>query len=59
MLRWLTQIIEIKTQYAASPYNADNVINCPNSEILFTVNDQLLGETLLAMLRGNIMHFAS
>jgi exonuclease III len=53
------KIVEIKTQYAASPYNADNVINCPNSEIQFTVNDQLFWETILVMLRGDIMHFAS
>jgi hypothetical protein len=52
-------ILDIKTQYAAAPYNKDNVVNCPNSEIQLTVNDQLFWETLLVMLRGEIINFAS
>jgi hypothetical protein len=52
-------ILDIKIQYAAAPYNKDNVVNCPNSDIKFQINDQLFWETLLVMLRGKIINFAS
>jgi exonuclease III len=51
-------IINIKTQYATAEF-VDKVVNYPNNVIQFTINDQLFWETLLLMLRGKIINFAS
>jgi exonuclease III len=53
------EIINIKTMYAASPYNPDFISVCPCKNLLFSISDQLFWETLLVQLRGRIISYAS
>lgn len=52
-------IKEIKKQYASPIYNRENILDLPDSEIQFFVNDQLFLETLLMEIRGKTISFAS
>jgi hypothetical protein len=52
-------INDVKRQYAATPYDPQYVINCPNDKLQLTINDQLFFETLLCQLRGKIISYSS
>ena len=52
-------ILNIKSQYAASPYNTENIQNIPNEFISFVITDQLFFETLLFEIRGKSISYAS
>ena len=47
------------TEYMVPVYNIDNVRNISNSEIQFTINDQLFLETLLMKIRGKTISYTS
>jgi exonuclease III len=53
------EILNIKTLYAASPYNPDFISVCPCKNLIFTISDQLFWEMLLVQLRGRIISYAS
>lgn len=53
------KINEIKQQYALPIYNFDNLDLIPNSDIQFTINDQLFLDTLLMEIRGKTISYAS
>ena len=50
---------EIKIQYALPIYNYQNIKEIPDSELQFTISDQLFLETLLMELRGNSISYGS
>ena len=52
-------VIETKKQYAVPVYNFENIANIPDSEIQFTINDQLFLEVLLMELRGISIPYSS
>ena len=52
-------IAAIKKQYAVPVYNSEQIENIPDSEIQFTINDQLFLEVLLMELRGQSISYAS
>ena len=54
-----TVIEEIKKEYAACPYNQDNISNIPNNEIQFVINDQLFLDTLLMKIRDRTISYAT
>ena len=49
----------VKEQYAVKIYRDENLQNIDNSEIEFTVDDQLFLETLLTEIRGKTISYAS
>ena len=53
------KIDEIKTQYAVPVYNFEKADSVPDSEIQFTINDQLFLETLLMEIRGKTISYSS
>lgn len=53
------KIIDIKRQYALPVYNLDEIENIPDSELCFTIDDQLFLEILLMELRGQSISYAS
>ena len=53
------KIQDIKKQYAVPVYNFDNIENISNTEIGFTINDQLFLETLLMEIRGKTISYSS
>ena len=53
------KILEVKKQYVPMIYNIDRLSEIPDSEIQFTINDQLFLETLLMELRGKTISYAS
>ena len=53
------KIEEVKLQYSLPIYNNENLQNIPNSEIQFTINDQLFLDTLLMEIRGQTISFSS
>ena len=54
-----TKIEEIKKQYALPVYDRNHLKEIPNSEIQFTINDQLFLETLLMEIRGKSISYSS
>ena len=54
-----SKIDETKLQYALPVYNLENVTKIPNSEIQFSISDQLFLETLLMELRGKSVSYSS
>ena len=52
-------VLDVKKQYALPVYNYDNIGSVLNSELLFTINDQLFFETLLMEIRGRTISYAS
>ncbi|KAK3088083.1 hypothetical protein FSP39_014464 [Pinctada imbricata] len=53
------KIDDIKKQYAVPVYLFDNVVNFPDDEIQFVINDQLFLETLLMEIRGKSISYSS
>ena len=53
------KILEIKTQYLAPQHDNMDVSQIPNSDITFTINDQLFLETLLMEIRGKTISYSS
>ncbi|KAK3093924.1 hypothetical protein FSP39_021885 [Pinctada imbricata] len=53
------KIDDIKKQYAVPVYLFDNVVNIPDDEIQFVINDQLFLETLLMEIRGKSISYSS
>ena len=53
------KIDDIKLQYALPIYNYQNINDIPDSELQFTISDQLLLETLLMELRGKSISYGS
>ena len=47
------KINDVKKQYAIPIYDLENIHKIPDSEIRFTINDQLFMETLLMEIRGD------
>ena len=54
-----TKIEEIKKQYALPVYDRNHLKEIPNSEIQFTINDQLFLKTLLMEIRGKSISYGS
>ena len=54
-----THIIETKKQYAVPIYNLDEIENIPDSDIQFTINDQLFLDVLLMELRDKAISYSS
>ena len=52
-------IDDVKTEYMVPIYNLENVHSIPNSDIQFTINDQLFLETLLMKIRGKTISYTS
>ena len=53
------KIDEVKLQYSLPVYNTENIQNIPDTEIQFTINDQLFLDTLLMEVRGQAISFSS
>ena len=53
------KINDVKKQYAIPIYDLENVHKIPDSEIQFTINDQLFMETLLMEIRGKSISYSS
>ena len=53
------KIDEVKLQYSLPVYNTENLQNIPDTEIQFTINDQLFFDTLLMEVRGQTISFSS
>lgn len=53
------KIIEIKKQYALPVYNIDEIERIPDTELQFTINDQMFLDVLLMELRGQSISYAS
>ena len=51
--------MEVKCQYALPVYNLDNLNNIPDTELQFTINDQLFLDTLLIELMGKSTSYSS
>ena len=59
-LNMINNVIEnTKVEYAIPVYNLDNIKNIPNSELQFSINDQLFLETLLMNIRGKTIAYSS
>ena len=54
-----SKINDIKKQYAVPIYDSDNILNIPDNEIQFVINDQLFLETLLMEIRGKSISYSS
>ena len=52
-------IIEVKTRYAASPYNKDKIKDIENEHFETTINPQLFLEMLLLEIRGKSIAFSA
>ena len=52
-------IVNVKSQYCLPVYDLNSIENIPNSEIQFSINDQLFLETLLIEIRGKTISYAS
>jgi hypothetical protein len=52
-------INEIKTQYAISPYDLNNINQIPSSDLQLTINDQLFLGVLMMEIRGETIKYAS
>ena len=52
-------ILETKKQYAIPVYNLDVINDIVNSQIQFSINDQLFLETLLTEIRGKTISYSS
>ena len=52
-------ILNVKTQYAATPYNLDNIDEISNEGFQTTINPQLFFETLLLEIRSKTVAFSS
>lgn len=52
-------INQIKIQYAVPVYKKESILDIPDSEIQFTINDQLFLETLLMEIRSKTISYAS
>ena len=52
-------ISDLKLRYAALTYNRDTINNLDDSEIQFTVNDQMFLELILLEIRGMSIQFSS
>ena len=52
------KINEIKTQYALPIYNIENINNISNTDLQFTINDQLFLDTLLMEIRGKTISYS-
>ena len=59
MYRKSTKNDDIKLQYALPIYNYQNINDIPESELQFTISDQLLLETLLMELMGKSISYGS
>ena len=56
----INNVIEnTKVEYAIPVYNIDMIKNIPNSELQFSINDQLFLETLLMNIRGKTIAYSS
>lgn len=53
------KIAEIRRQYAALPYDLDNLDHVDNDLVQFTINDQLFLEVLLMEIRGKTISYSS
>ena len=51
-------IADTKSQYAVLTYDRNNLDNIPDSEIQFTINDQLFLETLLMEIRAKTISYS-
>ena len=51
------KILDVKRQYAATPYKMDNVEQIPACELELIINDQLFLEVLLMEIRGETIRF--
>ena len=49
----------VKTQYAIPVYNVEYLDSIPDSDIKFTITDNIFLETLLLKLQGESIKFAS
>lgn len=54
-----SKILDVKKQYCLPIYNLDNMDKIPNSELQFSINDQLFLDTLLMEIRGKSISYAS
>ena len=52
-------IMTVKTQYAIPVYNVEYLESIPDSDIKFTITDNIFLETLLLKLRGESIKFES
>ena len=52
-------ITETKKQYAVPIYNFENIETIPDSDIQFTINDQLFLDVLLMEIRGKAISYSS
>ena len=52
-------ILHVRSQYALPVYNLDNIRDIPDTEIQFTINDQLFLETLLMEIRGKTISYSA
>ena len=46
-------------QYAATPYNSDNIMNVHPRDLNFVISDQLFFDMLLLEIRGKIISYSS
>lgn len=53
------KILEVKTQYCLPIYNKENIDKISDSELQFTIDDNLFLETLLMEICGKAISFAS
>jgi hypothetical protein len=53
------RILQIKTCYAATPYDPRHISSCTNANIQFTINDQLFWDMILLELRGLTIPYAA
>ena len=51
------KILDVKRQYAATPYNMENIDQIPACELELNINDQLFLEVLLMEIRGETIRF--
>ena len=51
--------LDVKKQYSALVYNFDEIDNVSNEDIHFTINGQLLLETLLMEICGKTISYSS
>ena len=52
-------ILNVKKQYAATPYNQDDIHNIDNYTLQLTINDQLFFEMVLLEIRSATISFAT
>ena len=53
------KFLDVKKQYSALVYNFDEIDNVSNEDIHFTINGQLLLETLLMEICGKTISYSS